>query len=44
MEPTELAPALEAWKQSWMPRLAALESVEGRSLFSPAMLKRQLSR
>ena len=38
------APALAAWKQRWMPRLAALEAMEDRSLFSPAMLRRRLSR
>ena len=44
MPAADAAPALAAWKQRWMPRLAALEAMEDRSLFSPAMLRRRLSR
>lgn len=44
LNPAEVAPALAAWQQSWMPRLAALETMEGRSLFSAAVLRRRLSR
>ena len=44
MPAADAAPALAAWKRRWMPRLVALEMREDRSLFSPAMLRRRLSR
>lgn len=40
----DAAAALTAWKRRWMPRLAALETMEARSLFSPAVLRRRLAR
>jgi hypothetical protein len=44
MPPRSAAEALAAWRQRWRPRLAALKKVERRSLFAPAVLRRELYR